>query len=261
MSTSKNLLIIQAHPDDTEGWSAGTLALLKDKGWNISVATMTAGDMGSYVMNEEETALRRKKEAAAAAKVLKADYYCLDQKDGFLFDSQEIRIKTISLIRKCKADVVITHTPFDYHKDHRTTHDIVDAAVMICTLPNVPSEEEPLKKTPVFYHNMPFNLTDFMGFPAPEPHFFVDISGKPVEVKMEMLSHHKSQIELMHQMMGIEDFFDEMKKFNAYLGKMIGVEHAECYWQHLGAGFPDEPLLQNELSEYIYHRKTQENNK
>lgn len=254
-SFPKNLLIIQAHPDDAEAWSAGTLSLLADKGWKITIATMTAGGMGSFAMNERDTVHVRQEEAKAAAAEIGADYYCFGRRDGYLFDNEGIRIEAVTLIRRVKAGVVITHAPFDYHTDHRTTCNIVDAAVLLSTLPNVPSDEEPLKQTPVFYHGMPMNLTDPMGNPAPEPHFFVDISGHPMEKKMEMLTHHKSQQDLMRQMMDMQDFFSAMKLFNTELGTMIGVQHAECYWQHLGGGYPREPIIQNELSDLIHHRK------
>ncbi|MCK5736802.1 MAG: PIG-L family deacetylase [Spirochaetaceae bacterium] len=251
----ENLLIIQAHPDDAEAWSAGTLALMAEKGWKITIATMTAGGMGSFSMKEEEAVKVRRNEAAAAAKEIGADYHCFNRRDGFLFDGEAIRIEVVNLIRKVNAGVVITHAPFDYHIDHRTTCTIVDAAVLIANLPNIPAEQAPLKLTPVFYHGMPFNLTDSMGDAVPEPHFFVDISGNPMDKKMAMLTHHKSQQDLMRQMMGMEDFFGEMKVFNSELGKMIDVEYAECYWQHLGGGYPRDTIIQDEISDFIHHRK------
>ncbi len=250
----KNLLIIQAHPDDAEAWCAGTLALLAERGWKITIATMTAGGMGSFTMNERDTVRVRQEEAAAAAAELNADYYCFNRRDGYLFDSEAIRIEVVTLIRRVNAGVVITHPPFDYHNDHRITHDIVDAAIMVSSLPNIPSDEGPLPRTPVFYHEMPMNLTDFLGNPVPEPHFFINITGSPMVKKMKMLTHHKSQQDLMRQMMGMDNFFGEMKRFNAELGKMVGVEHAECYWQHLGGGFPRESVIQDELTEFIKHR-------
>lgn len=258
MNRPKNLLIIQAHPDDAEAWSAGTLALMAEKGWKITIATMTAGGMGSFAMKEKEAVEVRRSEAAAAAGEIGAEYYCFNRRDGFLFDGETIRIEAVNLIRKVNAGVVITHAPFDYHTDHRITSTIVDAAVLLSNLPNVPSEEKPLELTPVFYHGMPFNLTDPLGNEVPEPHFFVDISGKPMIKKMAMLTHHKSQQDLMKQMMGMEDFFGEMKVFNAELGKMIGVEHAECYWQHLGGGYPRDSIIQDEISTFIHHRKNTE---
>ena len=80
----KRVLAFHAHPDDTESFCSGTLALLKEKGYEIIVATMTAGGMGGINSTECQTIVTRKKEAAAAAKVLGAEYCCFDQRDGFV---------------------------------------------------------------------------------------------------------------------------------------------------------------------------------
>ena len=47
MQDSKVVLSLLAHPDDAEFMCVGTLALLKQKGWQVHLATMTAGDCGS----------------------------------------------------------------------------------------------------------------------------------------------------------------------------------------------------------------------
>jgi LmbE family N-acetylglucosaminyl deacetylase len=57
-------LAIVTHPDDAEFLCAGTLALLSKKGWEIHIATMTAGDCGSKILNKAEIGEIRKKEAA-----------------------------------------------------------------------------------------------------------------------------------------------------------------------------------------------------
>lgn len=76
-----------------------------------------------------------------------------------------------------------------------------------------------------------------------------------MDKKMEMLSHHKSQQDLMRLMHKMDDFFGEMKKFNAELGAEVGCEYAECYWQHLGGGYQKDPVLQDELKGLLRHRK------
>jgi N-acetylglucosamine malate deacetylase 1 len=250
MTFNKSILVVQAHPDDTEAWCAGTMKLLKAKGYKITIATMTAGGMGGVNSTEEKTTLMRKAEAAKAAELLDAEYFCLDQRDGFLFDSTENRMEVIRLIRKVQAGIVFTHHPQDYHSDHRTTAQIVEAAAMICSLPNVPMEETPVPVTPLLYHTTPMTLTDPLGSPLFPPQFFIDITST-MDMKMEMLSHHVSQIELMLLMHKMSDFFGEMKKFNSALGEMVDVPFAECFWQHLGGGFQKDPLIQNELEEYI----------
>ena len=81
---NKIALSLHAHPDDAEAWNAGVLKLLKDRGYKIIIATITAGQMGGCDMNMQETARVREKEAKNAASVLDAEYYCLGGEDGFL---------------------------------------------------------------------------------------------------------------------------------------------------------------------------------
>ncbi|MHC4887145.1 MAG: PIG-L deacetylase family protein [Planctomycetota bacterium] len=247
---NRSLLIVHAHPDDTEAFSAGMVSLLKEKGWTITIATMTAGGMGGINSTEEDTIAQRKEEAKKAAAVLDAEYVCFDQRDGYVFDNEAVRIATTALIRRVGAGVVLTHLPFDYHTDHRTTSNITESAAMLATLPNVPCEEEPLEITPLLYHSAPLGFSDPLGEPITPPHFFVDIKTS-IKTKMEMLAFHESQIELMAVMHKMPNFFEEMEKYNRELGEEAGVEVAECYWQHLGGGFQKDNLIQEELKEYI----------
>ncbi len=251
MNFNKSILVVQAHPDDTEAWCSGTLKLLKDRGYKITILTMTAGGMGGINSTEEKTVEIRKEEARKAAAVLDAEYICLDQRDGFLYDTPEMRMALISWMRRVKAGILFTHLPTDYHSDHRTTGLITEAAAMISSLPNAPVDEAPLEVTPLLYHTAPMTLSDPIGSPIAEPHFFVDIT-ETLETKMEMLTHHVSQQELMKHMHKMDDFFGEMKKYNVELGTMVGVPYAECFWQHLGGGFQKDPQVQDELKDYIH---------
>ena len=247
---NKKILVIHAHPDDTEIFCAGTLKLLKDIGYEIIIATMTAGGMGGINSTENATIKIRKSEAEKAAGIIGAKYYCLDQKDGYLFDNEKIRTKTIELIRKINPGIVLTHLPNDYHSDHRTTSNIVEIAAMLSTLPNINSKIKPLNNTPLLYHTSPFGFTDPIGSAVVKPHFFVDIS-TVIDIKMKMLEYHKSQIELMRVMHNIDSFFEEMKSYNIMVGKMAGFKYAEAFWQHLGGGFQKVPLIQTELKKYM----------
>jgi len=247
---NKVVLSINAHPDDAEAWNAGTLKLLKDKGYKIVIATMTSGDLGGCNMDMEETARVRYEEASKAAAVLDAEYYNLGAVDGFLFDTKDMRLKTISLMRKVRAGIVFTHLSCDYHTDHRTTANIVEAAAMVASLDPVPVDEKPLEVTPLLYHSSPLTLSDPLGSEINPPHFYVDITSV-IETKREMLSHHISQIDLMKHMHKMDDFFGFVLEGNRNYGKMAGVDYAEVYWQHLGGGFQKDPLIQEELAEFL----------
>lgn len=251
MSTfNKTVLVVQAHPDDAESWCSGTLKLLQNKGYKIVIASMTAGGLGGVDTNEQETMAIRKMEAARSAEVLGAEYYCLDERDGYVFDSLETRIKVLSLIRKVKAGIVFTHIPDDYHADHRATALITDVAAMEATLANAPCDEKPLEKTPLFYHTAPMTLKGPLGNAVPAPQFFVDITSV-LTTKMDMLSCHKSQISLMQKMYNIDNFFEMSREYNREIGAMAGFEYGECFWQHMGGGFETVPQIQNDLKEFL----------
>lgn len=247
---NKVALSINAHPDDAEAWNAGALRLLKDKGYTIVIATMTPGNLGGCNMTMEETARVRVEEARRAAAVLDAEYYMLGGHDGFLYDTMEMRLNVISLLRKIRAGVVFTHLPMDYHPDHRATSNIVEAAAMVASLGTVPVKEKPLEITPLLYHSSPLTLSDPLGSHIASPHFFVDVTSV-VETKRRMLECHVSQIELMKHMHRMDDFFGYVLEGNRNYGRMAGVEYAEVYWQHLGGGFQKDPQVQNDLSEFL----------
>jgi LmbE family N-acetylglucosaminyl deacetylase len=247
---NKVALSINAHPDDAEAWNAGALKLLKDKGYQIVIATMTGGDLGGCDMDMVETARVRYEEARKAAAVLDAEYYTMGGTDGLLFDTKGLRLKVISLIRKVRAGVIFTHLANDYHSDHRTTANIVEAAAMIASLGTVPVREKPVPITPLLYHSSPLTLTDPLGSKIAPPHFYVDVTSV-IETKRKMLGCHESQICLMKHMHKIDDFFGYVLEGNRNYGKMAGVEYAEVYWQHLGGGFQQEPQVQNDLSEFL----------
>lgn len=250
MPATKTIIVIQAHPDDAEIFCGGTLALLSELGHRIVIVTMTSGGMGGVDMDEETTAMTRKGEGAAAAGVIDAAYICMDQRDGYLFDNPELRMETTDLIRRERADVVLTHLPNDYHPDHRATSSIAESATLLSTLQNVPSDMEPLDSTPLLYHTTPFNLTDHLGNPY-TPHFYVDVSSV-ISIKRKMIGAHYSQIELMRQMFGKESFVEDMlKDHDRKLGPKMGSEYAEAFMQHLGGGFYHTPFIQQALREYV----------
>ena len=250
---NKVALSINAHPDDAEAWNAGVLKLLKDKGYKIVIATMTGGDLGGCNMNMEETARVRYEEAKKAAAVLDAEYYTLGGIDGFLYDTKEMRLKVISLIRKVRAGVIFTHLSTDYHSDHRTTANIVEAAAMVSSLDTVPVSEKPVDITPLLYHTSPLTLSDPLGSQIVPPHFYVDVTSV-IETKKKMLGYHISQIDLMKHMHKMDDFFGFVLEGNKNYGKMVGVDYAEVYWQHLGGGFQKEHQVQNDLSEFLINK-------
>ena len=115
---SPRILAIHAHPDDIEFQCGGTLALLKQKGCSITIATMTAGDCGSAEVGAEEISRLRREEACRSAELLGADYLCLEFLDVSIVLDNPSRRKVTEVVRRTRPDLVITAPPIDYMSDH-----------------------------------------------------------------------------------------------------------------------------------------------
>ena len=128
MVVNKTALSLMAHPDDAEFTCAGTLALLRERGWEIDIATMTPGDCGSAEFDREEISRIRKGEAAGAARILDAAYHCLECEDVFIMYDKATLLKVIALLRKVRPTIVFAPSPSDYMVDHEMTSKVVQTA-------------------------------------------------------------------------------------------------------------------------------------
>lgn len=245
----KRILAILAHPDDAELMCAGTLTLLKNAGWKIHIATMTAGDKGSATHTKEEISNIRKSEAANAAKILDAPYYCIGLEDLFVLYNEESITKATALIRKVKPSVVITASPVDYMVDHEITSKIIQTACFSCGIKNLETSESPFEPTPYLYYVDAMDGKDKLG-QAIQPTMYVDISTS-ISVKEKMLAEHASQRNWLLSHHKIDEYILTMKRFAKLRGNEINVEYAEGFRQHLGHGFPQENVLAEALKEYV----------
>lgn len=182
------IVMIGAHPDDCDIKSGGTAALFAEMGHAVKFISVTNGDAGHMKQQGDTLAKRRKAEAAEAGKRLGITYEVMDNHDGKLMPTLDIRLDLIRKIRAWKADVVISHRPVDYHPDHRYTGILVQDAAFMVMVPNIAPEVPPLSKNPVFLY-----FQD--GFTKPtrfQPDVCVDIT-QVIGKKTDGLDAHESQ--------------------------------------------------------------------
>jgi LmbE family N-acetylglucosaminyl deacetylase len=147
------VIVIGAHPDDADLCAGGTAAQWAAMGHQVKFLSLTNGDAGHQNMGGGALAKRRRAEAEESARRLGIDEYeVLDNHDGELIPSLDVRLQVIRRIRQWKADVVITSRPNDYHPDHRNTGLVVQDAAYMVIVPNVASDTPPLEKNPVFLY-------------------------------------------------------------------------------------------------------------
>ena len=251
MDNKKIVLAFGAHPDDVEFLCAGTLALLKDKGWKIHIATMTPGDKGSVAHTREEISAIRKKEAADSAALLNAGYDCMEGEDLLLIYEKEMIVRTTRLIRKVKPQIVFAMSPTDYHVDHEISSKIVMTACFSAGIKLLETEgAEAFDVVPYLYYMDPLDGKDIFGKDV-KPGIIVDITDK-IALKEKMLACHSSQREWLRKHHGVDQYINTMKDISSARGNMINKEYGEGFRQHLGHAFPQDDILANELKDYVH---------
>lgn len=182
------IIMIGAHPDDCDIKSGGTAALFVAMGHHVKFVSVTNGDAGHQNEGGGMLAKRRIAETKEVAKRLGVSYDVLDNHDGELLPTLEIRLQIIRKIREWKADVVIAPRSNDYHPDHRYTGVLVQDAAFMVGVPNIAPDTPPLRKNPVFLY-----FQD--NFKKPNP-FQADIAVDITSViakKLDGLDAHQSQ--------------------------------------------------------------------
>lgn len=170
---ARKVLFCGAHPDDAEIYSFGTLFAYAERGAEIILLLATAGEGGLTARSKHQPlAVTRMQEAEQAAAMLLARVVQLGMIDGGLAPQRLLLVRRLmEFINYERPDVILTHSPNDYHPDHRVLSTAVSFAAADIA--------------PVFY-------IDNMKGRNFTPTHYVDI--KPYQAqKMLALRQHQSQ--------------------------------------------------------------------
>jgi LmbE family N-acetylglucosaminyl deacetylase len=198
-------MVIVAHPDDAEFGCAGTMALWARQGWDVYLVICTdaagggpddATDVGLEARRRiTET---RKAEQRAAAEVLGLrEVIFLDQPDGLLQPTIELRRELVRLLRRYRPTRLICQSPERswkpfmaigrYHPDHLAAGQATLAALY-------PASQNPWDFPELLDEGLlPHKVHEVLIMGAPEMNHAVDIT--PVmDVKLAALRVHDSQV-------------------------------------------------------------------
>jgi len=183
------IIAFGAHPDDCDSKAGGLAAKYAAAGHLVKFVSVTNGDAGHYEQGGGVLAKHRRAEAQEAGRRIGIEYEVLDNHDGELLPTLEVRRQIIREIRQWRADVVLAPRPNDYHPDHRYTGVLVQDASFMVTVPNVVTDAPALRKNPVFLY-----FSDRFTRPQPfRPDIVVAIDDV-FEKKVAMLDAHVSQM-------------------------------------------------------------------
>ncbi len=197
--TKQKILVILAHPDDPEFFCGGTLSIWAHEGHDIVYCLLTKGDKG---INEDFKGVKdikqlRIEEQQNAAEVIGAHQITfLDNEDGYLVPSLELRKEVARVIRKEKPDIVVTCDPTNYymrdsyinHPDHRAAGQVAIDAVF------------PAAQNELFFPELmadenlaPHHVKEVWISLPKEPNVLVDITNT-WDNKIQALLKHASQV-------------------------------------------------------------------
>ena len=219
-----NVLAIGAHPDDIEIACAGTLAKCVKRGDRVVVCHASTGNLGHVIIPPDELTKIRAAEAKKAGSLAGIEVIGGLFNDLDIYDNnKEARDRIVDVIKYAQPDFIITHNPDDYMPDHTAVSRLVFDAAFTATLPNYASKyDTPAKLVPIYYMDtlagVNFNPTEY-----------VDVS-EEIDLKIEMLNCHESQIVWMRDHDGI-DFADMVRTCSRYRGYQCGADYAEGFRQ------------------------------
>jgi LmbE family N-acetylglucosaminyl deacetylase len=193
MTTSVDVLVITAHPDDAEFGVAGTVARWTQEGKQVVYVVCTDGDKGTgdRSLTSEQLAEIRKKEQEAAAKVLGVrEVVFLGYRDQELEDTPEFRKRLVRVIRMYRPRIVVTSDPYRrylWHRDHRIAGLVTLDAVF-------PYARDHLAYPDLLEEGLePHNVEEMWFWAAEEINHRSDITDT-FDVKLKALGCHESQV-------------------------------------------------------------------
>ncbi len=218
-----NILAIGCHPDDLEIGCGGTLAKYAKFGHNVIMCHVANGNKGHAIIMAEELRVIRTREAEDAGRLIgAAEVINIDVDDLEVSSYNENTIKkVIDMIRYAKPDLIITHGPDDYMKDHLEVGKLVFDASFSSSVPHMLTKNEAYGKiAPIFYMDTLAGV-NFL------PTEYVDIT-ETIELKIKAVGCHQSQVKWMKDHDRI-DFLDFVRTVSKFRGLQSSVPYAEGF--------------------------------
>ncbi len=196
-SEIKRVLVVSAHPDDSDFGASGTIAQWVKKGIEVAYVFCTNGDQGgeeSDYTKEEMPAIRQREQRAAGAAIGVTDITFLNYVDGHLEATLGLRKDLVRQIRISQPDRMVCQSPernWDRigasHPDHLAAGEATIQAVY-------PDARNPFAFTDLLDDEglQPWRVKEVWVSSFPTPDHFVDITDT-FDLKMKALHAHESQ--------------------------------------------------------------------
>ena len=220
----ERVMVVTAHPDDSEFGAGGTVAKLAKQGCEVTYVIVTNGNKGSSdrTMSPERLAKIREEEQRNAARALGVERVeFLGYPDCELEDTRDLRRDITRQIRRWRPDLLIAQNPhrtynlYASHRDHRITAGVVLDCVY-------PLARDHMSFPELLPRYEPHKVREIHVMQWENPHLVVDIADT-MDLKLKALACHASQL---RDFPSVEA---RVRERSAQLGKPKGYAYAEAF--------------------------------
>ena len=195
-SEIKKVLVVSAHPDDSDFGASGTIAAWIKMGIEVSYCICTNGDQGgeeSGIPLEEMPAVRQREQRAAGAAIGVTEITFLNYRDGWLEPTIALRKDIVRAIRIAQPDRMVIQSPERNwerigasHPDHLAAGEAAIQAVY-------PDARNPFAFTDLLEEGLqPWRVKEVWVTAHASPDHYVDVTDT-FHLKMAALHSHVSQ--------------------------------------------------------------------
>ena len=192
----KRVLVVNAHPDDSDFGASGTIATWVKRGIVVSYVMCTNGDQGgeaSGIAASDMAATRQREQRAAGAAIGVTDITFLNYRDGWLEPTIALRKDIVRQIRISQPDRMVIQSPERNwerigasHPDHLAAGEAAIQAVY-------PDARNPFAFTDILEEgHQPWRVKEVWLMAHATPDHWVDIT-ETFPLKMKALHAHASQ--------------------------------------------------------------------
>jgi len=220
----ERVMVVTAHPDDSEFGAGGTIAKMVKEGREATYLIATNGNKGSSdrSMTPERLARIREEEQRNAARTLGVERVVfLGYPDGEVEDTRDLRRDVSREIRAWRPDLVICQSPHRSHllgASHRD-HRIVGGVTLDCIYPLARDHMAFPELMPMFE---PHKVREVYVMQWENPQIVVDISDT-MDLKIKALACHASQFS---DFSAVET---RVRERSRQLGQAKGYAYAEAF--------------------------------
>ena len=226
----QRLLVVAPHADDETAGAGGLMARIKDAGGKVYVMVMSTGDLLHFDYTGKKTKKKtRRDELAAAMKTLGVDGW------EIVYEDTRLHLRLETLPRRELADRIERSSMFCTEK--------VRPTMIVLPAPSYNQDHEAVYKAglaacrPHLHEHKSFQQFVLIA-DAPQlswsratifkPNFYVDITGKFLDLKLKAYLCHKSQVRPEPSQAGI----GAIRLMAESRGREISVQAAEAFECH-----------------------------